>query len=262
MAKTDARTRTLLDPHRMRALRRWLPLLVLAAVAATALALGWHRALSLQGLAQHYDALAAAVRDHMALALLAYAALYVAVTALSLPGGAFLTLAGGLLFGWLVAGLVTVLAATAGATLLFLAARSSLGVTLSRRAGPFLSRLAEGFRRDAWSYMLFLRLAPVFPFWLVNLAPALLGVPLRVFAPATLIGIVPGTFAFAFIGAGLDSVLATASRACRAEGCPDLSLRDVVTPELTLALVGLSVLALVPALARRLKSPARSRGHG
>lgn len=262
MSSPDAPNAVVRERHGTRMLRRWLPLLALAALAALALALGWHRALTLQGLAQNYEALAAAVRDHLALALLAYAALYVGVTALSLPGGALLTLAGGLLFGWLAAGLVTVLAATAGATLLFVVARSSLGAALSERAGPALSRLAEGFRRDAWSYMLFLRLAPVFPFWLVNLAPALLGVPLRVFVPATLIGIVPGTFAFAFIGAGLDTVLAMASRACRAEGCPDLALKDFVTPELSLALVGLSVLALVPALARRLRGPAGKPGHG
>ena len=115
MSTPDARNDTVTAPQATRTLRRWLPLLGLAVLAAAALSLGWHRALTLQSLAQHYGTLTAAVRDHLALALLAYAGLYVGVTALSLPGGAFLTLAGGLLFGWLAAGLVTVLAATAGA---------------------------------------------------------------------------------------------------------------------------------------------------
>ena len=245
------------------ALRRWLPLAALAVLVTGAFALGWHQALTLQSLARNYEALRAIVAEHRALALLGYAGVYVSATALSLPGGAMLTLAGGLLFGWLAGGLVAILSATIGATVLFLIARSSLGAALRERAGPSLSRFAEGFRADAWSYLLFLRLAPVFPFWLVNLAPALLGVPLRIFVVTTLIGIVPATFAFAFVGAGLEGILAAASRACRGdEGCPALSLTDFVTPELTLALLGLSILALVPPLARRLHGTARGRSHG
>ncbi len=99
---------------------------------------------------------------------------------------------------------------------------------------------------------------PAFPFWLVNLAPALLGVPLRVFVPATLIGIVPGTFAFAFAGAGLDSVIAAqkaAKLACIAAGGTDCYLRidlhALVTPKLLVALAALGVVALIPVVLRR-----------
>ena len=249
------------------ALRRWLPLAALAVLAAVAFALGWHRVLSLEALARNYDALRAIVAEHRALALLGYAGVYVGATALSLPGGVLLTTTGGLLFGWLAGGLVAIVSATVGATALFLIARSSIGAALRERAGPSLSRFAEGFRADAWSYLLFLRLVPVFPFWLVNLAPALLGVPLRVFVVTTLLGIVPATFAFAFVGASVGGILEAASHRCAAEGCPSLSLtelvKDVVEPKLlVLALVGLGILALVPPLARRLRGAARGRSDG
>ncbi|MGL4975055.1 MAG: TVP38/TMEM64 family protein, partial [Bosea sp. (in: a-proteobacteria)] len=119
----------------------------------------------------------------------------------------------------------------------------------------------EGFREDAASYMLFLRLVPVFPFWLVNLAPALAGVPLSTFLWTTLVGIVPGTFAFAFAGAGLDSVVAAqaAARAsCLAAGRTDcsagLDLKALVTPQLLTAFALLGLVALVPVIWRKLKA--------
>jgi uncharacterized membrane protein YdjX (TVP38/TMEM64 family) len=121
--------------------------------------------------------------------------------------------------------------------------------------------LAEGFRADAFSYLLFLRLVPIFPFWLVNLVPALAGVRLPVFAAATAIGILPGTFAFAFVGAGLTSVITaqgTAYRACLAAGRSDcrldFDLKAAVTPELLIALAALGVLALIPVVVKRLRA--------
>ena len=134
-------------------------------------------------------------------------AVYIVVVALSVPGGALLTITGGFLFGWLVGGLSTVIGATIGATIVFLIAKTSLGETLAAKAGPWMAKLSEGFRNDAMNYLLFLRLVPAFPFWLINLAPALLNVPLSTFVIATFIGIIPGTFAFAFLGAGLDSII-------------------------------------------------------
>lgn len=243
-------------------LRRLLPLLVLLAVIAVVVANGWHRYLTLEHVAENRDALRRIVADHHVLALLAYAGIYVAVVALSLPGGALLTITGGFLFGWLVAGGVTVAAATAGATVLFLVARSSLGEALAARAGPWLERLAAGFREDALSYLLFLRLVPAFPFWLVNLAPALLGTPLSTFVLGTAIGIIPGTFAFAFLGAGLDSIIEAqqqAYRTCLAARAPEecsfsLDPASLLTPELIAAFVALGIVALIPVLLRRLRA--------
>ncbi len=143
----------------------------------------------------------------MALALLAFIALYAVTVALSLPGGAVLTLAGGLLFGWLVGGIASVIGATAGAVVVFLIAKSALSDVLAAKAGPWLERFREGFQRDAFNYLLFLRLVPIFPFWLVNLAPGLLGVGFTTYLVTTILGIIPGTFAYSLAGNGLDSVI-------------------------------------------------------
>ena len=237
---------------------RYLPLAILVAAMVVAFALGAHRYLKLEKLIAHRDDLQAFVSTHELKALALYVAIYVGVVALSVPGAAFLTVFGGFLFGWLLGGVATVIAATIGAIIVFLIASTSVGDVLVEKAGPRLRRLADGFREDAFAYLLFLRLVPVFPFWLVNLAPALFGVSLRTFALATVVGIVPGTFAFAFAGAGLDSVIASqkaAKMACIAAGGTDcymrLHLHAFVTPTLVVALAALGFAALIPVLLRR-----------
>ena len=244
--------------RRARPLLRFVPLAVLAAATVVVFASGGHRYLKLESLNTHRDTLQAFVAAHEAKALILYIIAYVAAVALSLPGAVFLTVFGGFLFGGLFAGIATVVAATLGAVIVFLIASTSLGDVLARRAGPRLARIMGGFREDAFAYLLFLRLVPVFPFWLVNLAPALVGVPLRTFAVTTLVGIVPGTFAFAFAGEGLDSVLAAhkaAKEACLAAGGADcymrISPRALVTPKLLIALAALGIAALIPVLVRR-----------
>jgi uncharacterized membrane protein YdjX (TVP38/TMEM64 family) len=225
-----------------RSLRRWVPLLLILACVALFFILGLQRYVSLDGLRANHAWLAAQVERHLLPALLAFALVYCAVVALSLPGATPLTLAGGWLFGqWLATG-ATVLAATAGATLLFLAARTALAETLRRRAGPWLQRLQEGFQKDAFNYLLFLRLVPLFPFFVVNLVPAFLGVRLRVFVLATLIGIIPGTFVFATAGAGIGGLL---------EHNGDIMIGDVLSPRIVTALMGLALLALLPVAHRR-----------
>jgi len=235
-----------------------VPLAVLVVCVGAALASGAHRYLSLEALIDHRERLQAFVDLHAARAMLVYMAVYVTAVTLSVPGAVFLTMLGGFLFGWLVGGIAAAVAASIGATIVFLIARTSVGDVLVRRAGPRLKRLAEGFREDALSYLLFLRLVPVFPFWLVNLAPAFLGVPLKTFVLGTSIGVVPNTFAFAFAGAGLDSVIdaqKAAKQACIAAGGSDcymhLDLHALVTPKLLIALGMLGALALIPVLVRR-----------
>jgi uncharacterized membrane protein YdjX (TVP38/TMEM64 family) len=237
---------------------RYLPLAVLAVATATMFATGAHRYIKLEKLIAHRDDLLAFVAAHEIKALVLYALVYIAVVALSVPGAVFLTVFGGFLFGWFLGGLATVVAATIGAMIVFLIASTSIGDALVQRAGQRLRRIAEGFREDAFAYLLFLRLVPVFPFWLVNLAPALFGVPLKTFALATAIGIVPGTFAFAFAGASLDSVIAAqkaAKQACIAAGgtdcCMRIDLHALVTPKLLVALGALGLVALVPVVLRR-----------
>ncbi|MGZ8402160.1 MAG: TVP38/TMEM64 family protein [Rhodoplanes sp.] len=228
-------------------------------------ATGLHRELSLATLIRHRAAIDAFVAERPLAAFLGFVALYIGVVALSVPGAALLTVSGGLLFGPLAGGLGAFIGATTGASLIFFIGRSALGGWLVKRAGPFAEKLADGFRRGAFSYLLFLRLVPLFPFWLVNIAPALFGVRFAVFVGATALGIIPLTFAFALFGAGLDSAIAaqaSAYQACLAAGhepCRmDFDLRLALTPELIAALAAVGVVALVPLAVKRWRA-ARGR---
>lgn len=250
---------------RMTRLRRFVPLAVIVLAMVAVFASGAHRQASLETLVRHRMAIDAFIGEHSVAAVAAFVAVYIGAVALSIPGALFLTIAGGILFGTLVGGLAAVVAATIGATIIFLVAKSACGETLVRRAGPLACKLADGFRADAFSYLLFLRLVPAFPFFLVNLVPALAGVKLSTFAAATFIGIIPATFAFAFLGSGLDSVIAAQEkifRACLAAGRGDCELHFdlgmIVTPQLLAALATLGVIALVPVVIKRLRArPAR-----
>lgn len=237
-----------------------MPLLVVAVVAVAVVATGWHQHLSLEALVHHRTEVEAFVTAHRFAALLLFAAVYVIAVTLSLPGAVFLTVTGGLLFGTVVGGMTAIAAATLGATLVFLIARSAVGGWLVRRAGAIATALADGFRRDAFHYLLFLRLVPVFPFWMVNLVAALCGVHLGPFVVATALGIIPGTLAFAFLGAGLDSAVAAQAselRRCMAAGrtdCPvEIDIMSFMTGELVAAFVILGIVALIPIVVRRFK---------
>ena len=189
----------------------------------------------------------------------AFVVLYMVGTALSVPGGAFLTIAGGFLFGTWLGGAYVVIGATLGATLLFLIAKTALGDALRARAGPALKRMEAGFNRNALSYMFVLRLIPLFPFWLVNLVPAFLGVSLRVYLIGTFFGIMPGTFVFASIGNGFDVFFRAcdAAKAARPElpcEAPGLG-QFIAEPEIIGPLVALAVLSLIPVLYKKIRPP-------
>jgi uncharacterized membrane protein YdjX (TVP38/TMEM64 family) len=241
------------------ALRRFGPLLAVGAAMLLVLGMGWHREVTLENIVALRERFHHVLDANKVLSVLVYIAFYVCVVALSLPGAFILTAAAGLLFGWLLGGLVAVIGATVGATALFLVARSALGEALTARAGPWLAKLRTGFKEDALSYLLFLRLVPAFPFWFVNIAPAILGVPLRTYVVATFFGIIPATFAFAAAGAGLDSVIMAAKAdyaGCVAlKGAEACKLRihasSLVTKELVLALALLGLVALIPIAVRK-----------
>ena len=241
--------------------RRLIPLIVIAVAAGAVIAMGWQRELSFETLARHYEALRVFIAAHEVSAVAAYVALYIVAVALSIPVGVYLTVSGGILFGAALGGAAAVVGATIGAVCIFLIAKSAIGEYFVRRAGRLAEKVAQGFRADAFNYLLFLRLVPIFPFWLVNLVPALAGVRLATFAAATALGIIPATFVFAFFGEGLDSVIdaqQAAFHACLAEGRPDcrleFDLHAALTPRLLLALVALGVLALVPVVVKKVRA--------
>ena len=231
--------------------RRLLPLGVLVCGLIAFFAFDLDRFVSFQALSDNRDLLRDWVAANPVLARLGYAAAYALSIAFSLPVGLVLTVTGGLVFGLVEGTVITVLAATLGALAVFLAARTAIGNSLRTKAGPFVARLEDGFQENALSYLLVLRLVPLFPFWLVNIVPALLGVSTRVFLIGTLIGIIPGTFVFVSVGNGLDTVLA------RGE-VPGLGI--FLEPGILIPIAGLTVLSLVPVIYKRLRGGAASSG--
>lgn len=216
--------------------RRLWALLGLACLLAGLRWSGLADQLSLETLRTHRGLLQDWVSGNPLVATLVYVATYTAAVAVSLPGAVFLTLAGGFLFGALSGTLLTVVAATLGATLVFLFARILFGADALERFGPAAASMTAGVRRNAASYLLVLRLVPVFPFFLVNLVPALIGVPLRTYVATTFIGIIPATAVFSVTGAGLGAVL---------DRGETLSPASILTPEIIAGLCGLALLSLV-----------------
>jgi uncharacterized membrane protein YdjX (TVP38/TMEM64 family) len=222
-----------ITPRQAFSSRRLLPLGVLVAAWVVFMLAGGYRYLTFSALAHNRDWLCGLVQRWGVLSALLYIVGYTILVALSVPGAAILTIAGGFLFGTWVGGLCAVIGATLGATAIFLAAPAALG-GLTRRAGRFVAKLEAGFRADAFNYLLVLRLVPIFPFWLVNLASAVVGVRLPTYVLATFLGIMPATFIFASLGNGLGSLVEE----------PDLAV--IFKPSLLLPIVGLALLALVP----------------
>jgi uncharacterized membrane protein YdjX (TVP38/TMEM64 family) len=224
--------------------KRLVPLVVVVVVSAGVIAMGWHRQLSFETLVRHYEALRAFIALHEASAVAAYVVLYIGVVALSVPAGLYLTVIGGILFGAALGGTAALVGATIGSICIFLIAKSAIGEHLVRRAGRLAEKLAQDFRADAFSYLLFLRLVPIFPFWLVNIVPALLGMRLGPYTLATLIGIIPAAIVYAGVGASFGMLFD------RGE-VPDLGI--IFEWRFLLPLLGLAVLALVPVLYTHLR---------
>lgn len=221
----------------MRSASRFLPLAVLVLALAAFVASGLANHLNWATLARHHAWLAAAIAQHPIEAIVLYVALYAAATALSLPEAAVLTVAGGLLFGTWLGGVLAIVGSTIGAVILFAAARSAFAGWMEKRAGPRISRLRAALHRNGFLYLLAIRLVPLFPFWLVNLSAALAGMRLLPYVGATFLGIIPATLVYAAIGSGISGVLAEGRR-------PDLTA--VFSPAILGPLLALAALALLP----------------
>jgi len=225
--------------------RRLAPLLILVSAIVVAHQLGLNDYVSVEALREHRSALNSFVAERAVVAALAFTALYAVTTLLLLPVGTLLSIAGGFLFGITFGTIYVVVGATLGAAGIFLVARTALGDHFRAKAGPFMQRMEAGFRENAFSYMLVLRLVPLFPFFVVNVAPAFLGVSLRTYVVGTFIGIIPGTLVFILAGAGLGSVFDQGGT---------LTLQAILTPEIIAGLVGLSLLSLLPVVYKHLKA--------
>jgi uncharacterized membrane protein YdjX (TVP38/TMEM64 family) len=195
--------------------------------------------LSLEALKSNRDALLAFTDSHYVTAVSLFVVVYCLVVALSLPGAAIMTLAGGFLFGSLLGTLYVNVGATTGATLAFLAARYLLRDWVETKFGHRLGAIQDGFSKNAFSYLMTLRLIPLFPFFLVNLVSGLTRVSFATYVAATAIGIIPGSFVFAYAGRQLGMIN---------------SLKEIASPNVLLAFTLLGLLALVPIVYRKLRA--------
>ncbi len=227
-------------------LRRLLPVAILLGGLAVFLLLGLERYFSYDLLCRHQATLTKWVAKHAVISAAAFVLAYALVVAFSLPVAMVVTPVSGFLFGtWMGAGL-SVIGATLGSIAVFLAARTAFRNLFHARAGAALARFEAGFQRNDFSYLLFLRLVPVFPFWLINIVPALLGMRLDRYVLATMIGIVPAAIVYASVGDGLGMVIGRGER-------PDLGI--IFEWRILLPLLGLAALSLVPVVYAHLRKP-------
>lgn len=226
-------------------IKKYLPIALLAIGLLLAILFDVHKLLSFEVIGENYSLIKTYIEEQFFLSLVIFAVSYALIVAFSIPGASALSLMYGALLGTLVSGMLIVIAATVGASMIFLAARYAFADTLKERAGPWLSKMQDGFNENAVSYLLFLRLVPAFPFFVVNIVPAFLGVSLRTYVITTFFGIMPGTFVFASIGNGIGYVLEQGKT-------PDLSILS--SPEILLPLAALGMLSLIPIVYKKLKA--------
>lgn len=189
--------------------RHLIPLGILITATLIAYYLGVTDYFTYQQLKEHHHQLRVFVSNHPFSAPLAFMGAYILIAALSLPVGLYLTLLAGFLFEQPYSTIYVVIGQALGGSIIFLAARTALREFLRRKVRPFLNKMEKGFHENATSYMLFLRLVPIFPFWLVNLAPAFFGISFFTFLWTTVVGVIPATFMFTQFGTGLGSILET-----------------------------------------------------
>ena len=226
-------------------IRLW-PLYIILGGLALAYFMGWTKYLTLDELRANIGWLDAQIARNVLLVAAVYVVLYATCTAFMVPGG-ILTIAGGALFGLtfgmpLVGAAATVIGATAGASVLFFAAKTSIGGALRDIAGPFMSKMEAAFNESPINYLISLRLVPAVPFAVANAAPALLGAKYRDYLITTFFGIIPGTFAYSWLGAAAGEVIRDENISTENAGAAIAALGGNIAP----ALIALFVVSLIP----------------
>jgi uncharacterized membrane protein YdjX (TVP38/TMEM64 family) len=202
-----------------------------------------HRYFNFEAFKDHQNFLEGFIGQNFLLSLLIYVVLYIVIVSLSIPGASFMTLIGGFLLGQWVGTISAVIAATIGATILFLSAKMASSDLFSQKSASWVGTMQKGFQRNAFSYLLTLRLIPIFPFVLVNLAAAFFQIPIRTFCLGTFIGIIPGSFVYVSIGVAFREVIQQ----------PEFSPNIILDPKILIALTGLGILSLLPVVYNHFK---------
>ena len=208
--------------------------------------------ISYSKMTENYTMLKAFVDGQLTTALLVFGIAYIITVALSLPIASLLTIIGGALMGWAGAAVI-ICTATIGATIVFVAAQTILNEFFAERTKGFVAKLEVGFQKNAFSYLLALRLIPVAPFWVVNIVPALFGMRLNHYVLATFIGITPGTLIYVWVAKSFDILLSRGQT-------PDLS--ELSKPAIIVPLFALGLLSLIPSLWKRLRERQRIYAPG
>ena len=229
-------------------IKKWILLLGLILILACFLYFRLYEYLSFESLRANRQQLLQWTNDHYLFAVCIYIFLYAIAVAASIPGAVFFTLAGGFLFGIWLGTLYVVFSATLGATILFLAIKLALADWVKHKAGKRVQQMQVGLQENAFYYLLILRLIPLFPFWLVNVVPALLDIPLTTFISATLIGIIPGSFIYTYVGYGLGTVF---------DANQEPHLNIIFQPNIFLPLLGLAILSILPVVYKHYKRRAK-----
>lgn len=223
--------------------KRYIPFVILVILSVTAIVY-FRDYLTFESLKEKREALLQYRDQYPVLAPITFILLYITITALSVPGAVFVTLFGGFLFPQPLSTIYVLIGATIGASIIFLAAKTAFGDLLREKAGPVLQKMESGFRENAVSYLLFLRFIPIFPFWLVNLAPAFFGVTLWTFVWTTFIGILPGSAVYTQVGAGLGAIL---------DSGEEFSISAVFNWKLRIALIALGLFVLIPVIVKKFR---------
>ena len=231
-------------------LRRFGPMLVIAALVAAALLSGVTKHLTFGELEAHRQGLRAFVADHPVLSVGAFIAAYAAMALTALPGPLVFTIAGGLLFGFWVGGFAVLIGANLGSALLFLVCKSAFGDVIRRRAGPRADKVKAMLTGNMFEHVLILRVMPVFPLGFITIGAALAGAPLRTFVAASVLGMVPSTIVYTGLGSGLNRKLDQGGR---------ITPGDFADPQIILPLFGLAALAALPLVVRKWKDYRRAK---
>lgn len=222
-------------------MKRFIPLIVIALLAVLVYSSGILNHFNLEQIKHHREFLTNLIVEHPYLSAASFVLLCIVITTLALPLDLVTMVYAGFLFPQPWATILVVIGDFIGANILFLVARGPLHDLLLNYAGPYLKKFKEDFHQDAAHYMFFLRLIPLFPFWLVNIVPAFLGIPFYTYSWTTFLGIIPASFVFTQAGAGLGSIL---------DDGMELSMKSILTPDVQIALMGLGILATLPLIFR------------
>lgn len=225
--------------------KKLLPLIILVVLLILFFASGLNRYVSFEALKQNHQQLQAWTQQHLFFAAIIYMLAYMIAVAVSIPGAWLFTLVGGFLFGIVMGTILVVISATIGATIIFFATKTALADFFYAKASKWLRHFEAGFRENEFNYLLFLRLVPLFPFWLINIVAGLLNVSVRDFVVATFLGIIPGSAVYVAVGNGLSSIFAENKT---------LHLNIIFQPKILIPILLLAILSIVPVIYKKYKT--------